>query len=187
MIFLTLLLAHLIADFILQPDWLIAWKMKSWKGVLVHAGIHGFLYLVFLAAFGQEWGILAILVAIAVLHFCMDVIKIQTEKEEGQIVKFFLMDQEVHLLVLLLASFGLKRFPALALFDIIDVGTLQFYGILYLILAIIVTYGLEIFQFQFVLQKKPASQFHLNVLMMVRRLLIFSFFYGILVVLMLRR
>ncbi len=114
-VFIYLLLAHLLADFIFQTDALVAWKQKSWKGVFVHSLI---LFAVSLALFwpfwlegasGSRlgsfwenmnlWGI-AILLLNAGLHFLMDSDKIRKEKKNHQYVKMFFVDQFFHVAVI---------------------------------------------------------------------------------------
>lgn len=107
---LLLILAHLISDFLLQPASLIKWKAKSIFGVLVHALIILLVSLAFVfpyLKFSLTW---LLILALAFSHFLIDQSKIWYEKKtknEGWTP--FLIDQLLHLLVIFLVSFYLRR------------------------------------------------------------------------------
>ena len=95
-ILIKLIIAHFIGDFLLQPK---SWvedkeirKLKSSK-LYLHIFINGLLVLVLLWDF--NYWLLAILVM--VLHGIIDIIKQCTQKESNKL-KWFLLDQLLHLL-----------------------------------------------------------------------------------------
>lgn len=102
MIFIKLLLAHLLGDFVLQPN---AWvhekerlKIKSPK-LYYHILLHGFLSLLFIGDIRfYKWAILIVL-----SHFIIDVSKLyfQNSKNKRQ---WFWLDQLGHILVLIFIS-----------------------------------------------------------------------------------
>jgi len=103
-LFLKLFLAHLLGDFLLQPE---SWvkdkekkKVKSTK-LYFHIAIHFILLLVFLQFdITQYWlGILIIIVS----HYSFDVLKIYTQNKNNKRVLFF-VDQMLHITVLVFAS-----------------------------------------------------------------------------------
>jgi hypothetical protein len=105
-LFLIFLLAHLIADFPLQTNWIINWKRKSWPGVLLHSII----VVIVTGAFIFPWlkEMWPILLGIGVGHFVIDRWKIQVEQTRwlrplGQ-AGYFLADQLLHVAVLLVAA-----------------------------------------------------------------------------------
>ena len=98
-ILLQLLLAHILTDFVLQPSRLIRHKRRlkgrSWF-LYVHAFLAGFLSLLFL----QNLELWLTAVFIGVTHFLIDLWKLQQRKDN---LKFFLLDQFLHLLIIGLA------------------------------------------------------------------------------------
>lgn len=103
-LFLKLLLAHLLGDFLLQPE---SWvkekekkKVKSSK-LYFHVAIHLILLLLFLQFdITQYWlGILLIIIS----HYSFDVLKIYAQNKNNKRVWFFI-DQLLHIIILVLAS-----------------------------------------------------------------------------------
>lgn len=101
MILTKLLLAHLIGDFLLQPDSWVAdkeqKKIRSYK-LLYHWLIH--LGLMLLLLWDLQWWLLALLITI--LHLLMDIIKLYFQNDNTR-RKWFFIDQAVHVLVILTA------------------------------------------------------------------------------------
>ena len=100
----TLILAHLIADFILQPAILIKQKFKSWNGIFIHALIHFFTLLLL---FSKNFSVLNILFAsllICFMHYVIDYLKILYEKNETHYYFSFIIDQFAHITFLLIAN-----------------------------------------------------------------------------------
>lgn len=98
-IILQLLLAHVLTDFIFQSKKMIAhkrkFKAKSWH-LYAHSLLAGILtYLVL-----QQWTAFLVPIGIAITHFFIDLWKLY-KKEDN--LKYFLIDQFLHLLVLIIA------------------------------------------------------------------------------------
>lgn len=74
MIIPHLMFAHMLADYVLQSNWLVAQKSKAWTGLVMHAGIVGFAALVALAPYLA--GVWAALVVLVVVHGLQDHLKI---------------------------------------------------------------------------------------------------------------
>ncbi len=112
---LQLLLAHILTDFVLQTQGLVLQKrerkLRSWF-LYVHALLAGVLtYLIV-----QDWNMWAIPIIISVTHFFIDLWKLY-QKDDS--LKYFLLDQLLHLLVLLVVWLYLTEnceevFPFLA-------------------------------------------------------------------------
>lgn len=108
MIFIKLILAHLLGDFILQPNSWVAdkehYKLKS-KFLYLHVLIHTVLSLVFLWDLKLWW--VAVLVGIS--HFIIDAAKLsfQTLKTKKS---WFFIDQLLHILVIAGLSFYFGEF-----------------------------------------------------------------------------
>ena len=90
----TLLLAHLLGDFVFQSDWLVKKKEKIvW--LFIHSLIHGILVYLFLSS----WDNWIPPVVITLSHFLIDLIKKLTKKDS---LIAFIVDQLMHLLVIVL-------------------------------------------------------------------------------------
>lgn len=93
-----LFIAHLTADFLLQPNWLEQWKKKSIAGIIVHAAIHAAVMALFLTP--QNWPSILAIAAIAVLHGIIDKFKINFNKKYEKFSAPFLVDQLAHGIIL---------------------------------------------------------------------------------------
>jgi hypothetical protein len=92
--FLYLLLAHLVADFILQPYQLVKLKTRP-IGLGIHAGIHSVLTVLLVAPFMPRWVI--IVPALGVVHYFVDQAKVAAGVDDGPAsFAVFLADQVVH-------------------------------------------------------------------------------------------
>lgn len=157
-IFTYFLAAHLLADFLFQPDSLLAWKHKNWKGIFVHALILFVTSLVFFWPFMAKFNLpgVGLLFLNAVLHFFIDQRKIRMEKKEKKFVRLFVLDQFLHLVVLGVLTAFLANLVQNDLFlfgKILPYFTDYLPFVLYLILAVLITYVYEILQYQFRRQK----------------------------------
>lgn len=182
-IFIYLLLAHLLADFVFQPDSLVAWKHRSWKGIFVHTFILFVTCLVFFWPFVAtvNLGGVGILFANTILHFLMDKDKIRMEKRDKRYVRLFFIDQIFHLVVLM----GVAYFIGLSLQnDLFSTGKLlEFFSgflpfALYLIITVLSTYVYEILKYQFKRQKGEGG-LKFNYEHMFIRLMILSLIFGL--------
>ncbi len=91
---ITLLLAHLISDFLLQPLSLLK-KKKNILWIVIHCLIHGIsVYL--LLGIWAEWLVPSIII---LSHFAIDSVKIRLKKVD---LRVFLIDQFIHLVVLVM-------------------------------------------------------------------------------------
>lgn len=104
LLFLKFLLAHILGDFVLQPE---SWvkdkeknKIKSQK-LYLHIGIHTFLLLFFVQFNVQKYwlGILVIVVS----HFIFDALKLQFQQKKTKRT-WFVTDQILHVLLLFFAT-----------------------------------------------------------------------------------
>lgn len=182
MSFLYLLLGHLISDFVLQTDKIIAWKRKSWRGGLFHAAIHFVVWTAIFFPFTRNFSVLLAFLVLALLHFMIDQKKIIWEKKNHRYVKAFFADQSIHVVILGLASFFLNRF-FFSGGNIEANVVLNRYILIYLILAIIIGYCVEIVHFQFEREKHSNLGFKPNFWAVFKRLFIFSLGYLVFMIL----
>lgn len=112
---IRLILAHLIGDFVLQPkSWVKEKEDKKAKSVklYIHALLHGVLAIV-LTGNIIYW---PLAMAIAVLHLGIDALKLYCQREDSK-TKWFLIDQALHIVGILLMLFIWFR-PQINLSDI---------------------------------------------------------------------
>lgn len=98
----VMLLAHLLGDYILQPDILVRWKFRSILGVIAHGGIVTLTGLAFVLLVAPEWWPYALL--IGVTHTIIDVLRAQLlrPKRTSWELIWLLLDQLAHVGVILL-------------------------------------------------------------------------------------
>lgn len=98
LLLLQLLMAHLVVDFVLQPKFWIEHKRK-YKArsyiLVIHSLLAGILTLIFLQSW--EWWYAALF--ISVTHYIIDVWKLSQQKDD---LKYFLLDQLFHLIIMIL-------------------------------------------------------------------------------------
>jgi len=122
-LFLKLILAHLIADFILQFEELYQLKVRSFLGQLSHVLIHGLVSLVLLYPYLNEPQIWIFVTGIVLIHLAQDLIKYSfTKKTPRNTFIYFMADQLCHVLVigtifLFPISRQIRGFPNSALLD----------------------------------------------------------------------
>lgn len=109
-LFLTLLLAHLIADFPLQTDWIFRIKVKHGWGILLHAAIHSLVTAALIQNPLKFWPVLAVL---WLAHAAVDWLKLYIQ--HATLTPGFLLDQLAHILTLVvIAYFAPQLMGALA-------------------------------------------------------------------------
>ncbi len=100
-LFLKLILAHLIADFILQFEELYQLKVRSFLGQLSHALIQGFVSLVILYPYLNVPQIWFFVTGLVLIHLAQDLIKYSaTQKNPANTFVYFMTDQFFHVLVI---------------------------------------------------------------------------------------
>lgn len=182
MIFLNLLLAHLLADFVLQPHKLVAWKFKSWKGTATHASIHFVTNLLVFLPFLYDIRVWLVLIGIAATHFGIDSLKIQKEKHGRYFLAYFCADQMAHLAVIAFASGLFIGFPLIWDAFLLANSMGETYIVLGINLLIFLTYVVEIFMFQLKRHNHGSLIFQPNYKAMLKRAFVFSLLYVIFLV-----
>jgi sterol desaturase/sphingolipid hydroxylase (fatty acid hydroxylase superfamily) len=106
--FWPLLLAHLIADYPLQSDWMVQAK-KSLPGLALHVAVHLWTLLIILNVFLPfAWrATLPTVLAVVILHFAIDTWKnIFNRRWPQWVIAGYLQDQTLHVTSLLLVAYG---------------------------------------------------------------------------------
>ncbi|MEC5158161.1 DUF3307 domain-containing protein [Chryseobacterium sp. MP_3.2] len=121
MIFIPLILAHLLGDFLLQPNSWVADKEKKKTSsfyLYLHILVHFILALLFLGDLTLWW----IAAIVAITHFIIDAVKLHLQKPKSQRTWLF-VDQSLHFLVIVLLS--VFYFPYLRWEDILNPENLK--------------------------------------------------------------
>lgn len=185
MILAYLILAHLIADFVLQPTKLVMWKIKSKNGGIVHALVHFIVSTILLLPIiinGVPWLILVTL-AISFIHFWIDGIKINYDIKHDKKVRPFIIDQMLHLLTILLIYFFIQS-------TTYTLPTQKFYQIYtnivfvnFVSLVIFFTAVVEVFRYQKEREKDKKAKIEFHAKDMAKRVVVFSALYIIFMIL----
>lgn len=98
-IFLQLLLAHVLTDFVFQSTKMVEHKRRhkarSWY-LYVHCTLAGIFTYVIL----QQWSQFLVPIGIAIAHFFIDLWKLNQKKDN---LKYFIIDQFLHILIIIVA------------------------------------------------------------------------------------
>jgi hypothetical protein len=106
LLFLKLYLAHLLSDFLLQPNW-IARSKKSISRLALHSLIH-FVVTLALINFGLTKRLLFALIILVILHAVSDYLKARLTQDDWL---SFTLDQFVHLILIIVAAVWLTVKP----------------------------------------------------------------------------
>jgi hypothetical protein len=95
-----LMFAHMLADYVLQTNWLVAQKSKSWAGLALHGGVVGFVSLLAVAPYLEDvWPALILLMG---LHTLQDYLKVYfTPRLKVHPFVPYLADQLIHYAVII--------------------------------------------------------------------------------------
>ena len=121
MIFIPLILAHLLGDFILQPNSWVADKEQK-KGGSIYLYIHILLHTILAFVFLWDRNLWWIALIIGVTHFLIDWAKLQFQNQKTKRTWFFI-DQIAHVLVI--AALSIFYFPYFRWEDLFNPRTLQ--------------------------------------------------------------
>ena len=107
---ITLLLAHLIADYPLQTDWLVKAK-RTWPGLSLHASVH--LVTVLVVCLPYTSMLWPYLLTLGVVHFGIDAFKnLLAVRRPQWIAGPYLFDQLLHLIsIWLIAAWAVATLP----------------------------------------------------------------------------
>lgn len=103
-IFLRLMVGHLVGDFVLQPLWLALAKRDGWPGLILHTAVVALTTAVMIWSVLPQWLLWA--GVLYIVHLFIDQFKtfVFTNNSKGKNVIFFLLDQLVHVISLVLIT-----------------------------------------------------------------------------------
>ncbi|MDD5226483.1 MAG: DUF3307 domain-containing protein [Candidatus Omnitrophica bacterium] len=161
-IFLKLILAHLIADFILQFEELYQLKVRSFLGQLLHVLIHGLVSLLLLYPYLNAPTIWLFVAGLVLIHLGQDLIKYTfTQKTPTNTFVYFMTDQFCHVLAisaifLFPISHEVRGFPAIPFLDSIYRTNLWTLGAIFFItLTFAGSYILNAFAKSYLKERAP--------------------------------
>lgn len=176
-IFLYLLLAHLLADFLLQPEALVRWKHKSWKGICIHGLVHFGISMVLLFPYLPSMNVFMTVVLVAVAHFLIDWTKVSFEARAEHYLAPFLLDQVAHFTVLGVAAFMLQHESLHLVFQPITWLYTNPSVVVGLCLLMLVTFAYELTVFH--VHRTRKSVYKPNYSNMAKRVIIWAVLYGL--------
>ncbi len=147
MFYSLLILGHLVADFILQPEKLVKWKYASWRGIVVHAFIHAGINLLLLFSVWNDSRVLLLVLGLAIAHFFIDKLKILLEPKFKVLLIPFFGDQILHLMTIVIGV-NLLGLQDVVVKNIFGQQIYDFKALVVLILVIMVSYVVEMIWFQ---------------------------------------
>lgn len=178
MVIFHLLFAHLLGDFVFQSNDLIQRKYKSWIGNFEHVSIIVFFTILVLFPYWGSFKMWAVVVAIFLIHFVQDWIKIKYDLKYNLKKKStlpFFVDQTLHIgLIFALTPTIQSLIPFHLSQTILNIYYSPFL-IAYLIGLVLVSYTYDITIFQFRRQKTTKKLvYRPNLKVMRRNITIFS-------------
>ena len=121
MIFFNLILAHLLGDFILQPNSWVADKEKK-KGRSIYLYLHVLIHIALTMLFLWDFNLWWVALIVGVSHLLIDVTKLSFQTAKTKRIWFFI-DQIAHILVIVALS--LFYFPYFKLEDFFNDDSLK--------------------------------------------------------------
>lgn len=176
---LQLIIAHLLGDFVFQPNSLIKWKHESWKGTFVHSliicgfsALLVFPYLISVKAF-------FILFLLFLAHFVQDMLKILYQNRANLKPSMwpFFLDQCSHLFFILL--FG-TEFSKLVHFELPPAFKEIYYStnlMVFAALALFFTFTMDIVIFEMYRIHHKEAKYRRDYCAIVNRLISFIVLY----------
>lgn len=102
-LFIKLLLAHLLGDFMFQPDsWVREKELKKSRSPKLY--LHGVIHFLLIMVFVWDWSFTMAALAMAASHVIIDAAKLHFQRGENKRLWFFI-DQLLHIIVIILVVF----------------------------------------------------------------------------------
>lgn len=176
---LYLITAHFLADFPLQPGWLVAYKKKHAIGAVIHGIVHFAVIILLTFPLWHVDGLWWAIRVIFVTHVLIDLTKIQLEKKHPHWrFPLYVADQISHLIIIYgaycwLVKDATPKFPE---------GWVSYYSdpsvISFVLILALVTYFYDISR-HFFLTRKTLKPYTRNYRMMGRNALIVVIAFGV--------
>ncbi|HBB02363.1 MAG: hypothetical protein US89_C0010G0014 [Candidatus Peregrinibacteria bacterium GW2011_GWF2_38_29] len=184
MVILYLILAHLIADFMLQPSKLVKWKSESVYGVIAHAGIHVIITLLLILPY-LNFATVGVVILLGVVHGFIDRTKIDIslKSDSDKFVRYFILDQLVHFVIIILAGLAISSLTSGEIIcNFIPSIYSDPYFVIFLILGVFLSYTMEIYNYTVLMQHQAFGKAKFHYGNMILRILALAIVYAIFVV-----
>ncbi|EKD47649.1 MAG: hypothetical protein ACD_65C00346G0007 [uncultured bacterium] len=170
------ILGHLAADFLFQPSKLVAWKERSWLGVLVHVLVLLIILTALFVPYLNQGGMWIGLAVVVFTHFVQDWLKVWYDKKfnTGKNIYPFFIDQFFHIGIIIFVSGYLGETLYQPVFNKIYFNENIY---VYLSLLILFSYALDIVIYQIRRRKNPDLKYKRRYDYMSKGLLAFAMFY----------
>lgn len=180
MLFFYLLLAHLVADYLLQPDYLVAWKNHSKWGLYTHSFIHFLSYYFILYVYTGKFEVAGLALILSIFHFFIDSAKTSHDKKNQNTVLAYWIDQSAHYVSIMLVTLLAWQFNGL--FQARDYAMNSYVEGLFFNPLFITYFSVAIFstltiEFAYYKRRKRRKEVTLNKKKMIKRLFIASLIY----------
>jgi hypothetical protein len=156
-LFLKLLLAHFVGDFVLQFDEVYKVKQRGFHGALIHYFIIILSFILFTIPFLGHWQVWLVIIVNSLVHIIQDEIKLRMSSSSKGSLVGFILDQLVHisfLCLILLFPFGKPLLNASPLAQAYNNDYLTIFLIGYIVSVYAGAYFWESFRFSYF--KQPA-------------------------------
>lgn len=113
-LFLRLVLAHFVADFVLQPDEVFEARKKGFRGAAIHYVVVFFTFFVFALPYLKFWGCWLIIFLASITHAIQDELKLRYIVNKKLTFIIFIFDQIFHILFIsfiFLFKFAAEKIP----------------------------------------------------------------------------
>ncbi len=175
---LLFLLAHFIGDYVLQNDQIVAWKHRSFKGVVFHSLLVTLAFIVVLWPYLHNQAVLFAIGLNWVLHLAQDQLKIKMIDRFGSALSAFLFDQAVHLIVAVgLAYWVIDVKPNIAAEAWIAPLYYSSIVAVFFLGVVLLAHATEVFQYVVRANKNPSLKHQRDWYSMGKRVGIFSAIY----------
>ncbi len=154
---LHLFLAHFLADYPLQPSWIVKMKYKSFLGVFIHTVIHLAVIILLSIPFLHLPNVWYGIAIIFVTHNIIDYSKVTIEKKFKKInhLYSYILDQALHLTII----YSVAVFLMGSIQPYISNGWYEFYSNRYMVgfalILVLVTYVYDVTRWIVMNYKKP--------------------------------
>ncbi len=181
MIFFYILLAHLVSDYLLQPDNLVEWKKHSRWGLFMHSFIHFLFTTLILFLYTGQPAVAILAFIMAALHFIIDYAKAVHDLQKDNTTVYYWLDQLAHYLSAGLVTLIALQFGGFFARRTINFGNyfdLLFFNpvfVTFASLVIFMTLTIEYSHFKY--RSKAGHRPLLNKRNMIRRLLLAAIIY----------
>jgi hypothetical protein len=182
MVIFHLVIAHLLGDFVFQPNSLIKWKLRSWRGVFVHAFVISLLSLLLVFPYLGDPKAWLLIFFLGLTHFAQDNMKVGYQKLKSAQRSFlpFFLDQVSHVFFIWL--FG-TQFVDLKMLDLNPNFEFYYTSVplaIFINLAIFFTFAADIILYEAKRLRNPNLKYHRDTHGIWARLIAFTVSYALL-------